>query len=348
MVDITPHPAERVPLIEAALKAGKHVLSQKPFVLDLDTGERLADLADKKGVKLAVNQNGRWAPHLAYMREAVRAGLIGDVSPCHIGIHWDHSWIVGTPFEEIDDLILFDFAMHWFDFLVEPDRRARDLGLRHAQRARRARAGGRRCSRRRWSPSTAARRRSSSTAPRASAPRTAPSSAARRAPCQHRARPRRPVGDADDRRGRRAADARGRVVQRRFRGTMGALLVAVEESTSRSTPRAAISTPGAGLCGDRLGAPRRAGRAGNRPQPRRRARLAALPNRPVVRGGRRRTAQDESVPISLDGRSALRKIPRHRTCADNLYVEKENTAEPIRTGHPRATCSKWRAIRVLH
>ena len=81
--DITPHPAERVPLVEAALKAGKHVLSQKPFVVDLDTGERLVELADRNGVKLAVNQNGRWAPHFAYMREAVRAGLIGDVVSCH-------------------------------------------------------------------------------------------------------------------------------------------------------------------------------------------------------------------------------------------------------------------------
>ena len=66
-------------MIEAALAAGKHVLSQKPFVLDLDAGARLCDLADAKGVRLAVNQNGRWAPHLAWMREAVRAGLIGAV-----------------------------------------------------------------------------------------------------------------------------------------------------------------------------------------------------------------------------------------------------------------------------
>lgn len=118
VLDITPHPADRVPLIEAALKAGKHVLSQKPFVTDLDTGERLADLADRHGVKLAINQNGRWAPHFAYIREAVRAGIVGDVVASHTAVHWDHSWIVGTPFEQIDDLIFFDFAVHWFDFLA--------------------------------------------------------------------------------------------------------------------------------------------------------------------------------------------------------------------------------------
>ncbi len=118
VVDLTPHPAERLSMIETALGAGKHVLSQKPFVLDLDVGARLADLADAQGVCLTVNQNGRWAPHFSWMREAVRAGFIGDVHSCHLGVHWDHSWIAGTAFEAIDDLIFFDFAIHWFDFLT--------------------------------------------------------------------------------------------------------------------------------------------------------------------------------------------------------------------------------------
>jgi len=117
VVDITPHPADRLPLIRAALDAGKHVLSQKPFVLDLDEGERLADLAEARGRKLAVNQNGRWAPYLAWMREAVRAGHIGTLISCHASLHWNHGWIAGTPFERIEDLILYDFGIHWFDFV---------------------------------------------------------------------------------------------------------------------------------------------------------------------------------------------------------------------------------------
>ncbi len=118
VVDITPHPADRIPIIEAALRAGKHVLSQKPFVLDLDDGHRMVRLARDNGVKLAVNQNGRWAPHLSWMRETVRAGVIGEVLSAHVSIHWDHSWIAGTPFERIEDLILYDFGIHWFDFLA--------------------------------------------------------------------------------------------------------------------------------------------------------------------------------------------------------------------------------------
>ena len=118
VVDITPHPAERYAMIETALRAGKHVLSQKPFVIDLDAGARLCDLADENGVLLAVNQNGRWAPHLSWMREAVRAGLVGDLHTVDVSIHWNHGWIKGTAFEELQNLILYDFAVHWFDFLA--------------------------------------------------------------------------------------------------------------------------------------------------------------------------------------------------------------------------------------
>ncbi|MGI9367148.1 MAG: Gfo/Idh/MocA family protein [Rhizobiaceae bacterium] len=115
--DITPHPQQRIELVENAVRSGKHVLSQKPFAEDMDTAERLVAIAKECGVQLAVNQNGRWSPHMAYMREAVQSGLIGDLVSCHTAVHWDHSWIKGTPFDAMDDLILFDFAIHWFDFL---------------------------------------------------------------------------------------------------------------------------------------------------------------------------------------------------------------------------------------
>jgi predicted dehydrogenase len=117
VVDITTHPHQRPPLIAAALRAGKHVLSQKPFVLDLDVGQQLADLADEMGVKLAVNQNARWAPHFSYIREAVRAGMLGTIDAIHCDVHWDHSWVKGTPFESVRHLILYDFGIHWFDFV---------------------------------------------------------------------------------------------------------------------------------------------------------------------------------------------------------------------------------------
>jgi predicted dehydrogenase len=117
VIDVATHPRERVPIIEGALKARKHVLSQKPFVLDLDTGERLIELADKNNVLLAVNQNGRWAPHFSYARGVVDAGILGDVASAHLSVQWDHTWVKGREFEKIKHLILYDFGIHWFDIV---------------------------------------------------------------------------------------------------------------------------------------------------------------------------------------------------------------------------------------
>ncbi len=127
VVDITPHPKERAPILEEAIDAGKHILSQKPFVIDIEYGKHLIQKAKEKNIKLAVNQNGRWAPHFSYARQAVNAGLIGDVYTAHMAIHWDHNWIADTPFNDVHHIVLYDFAIHWFDlvncFIKYPPRR---------------------------------------------------------------------------------------------------------------------------------------------------------------------------------------------------------------------------------
>ncbi|MDB6074535.1 MAG: gfo/Idh/MocA family oxidoreductase [Verrucomicrobiaceae bacterium] len=115
VIDATPHPRDRMAIIEAALNNGKHVLSQKPFVDDLADGEKLIRLAEEKGLKLAVNHNGRWAPHFSYMAAAVRAGVIGEVASIDFILHWDHTWTAGTRFEDMKHLLLLDFGIHWFD-----------------------------------------------------------------------------------------------------------------------------------------------------------------------------------------------------------------------------------------
>ncbi len=118
VVDLATHPDQRVELIRDSLEAGKHVLSQKPFVTDLAIGQELVDLADEKGLRLAVNQNGRWAPYFSYLRQAVKQGLLGDIVSVDIHIAWDHTWIKGTPFERIRHIVLYDFAIHWLDIVT--------------------------------------------------------------------------------------------------------------------------------------------------------------------------------------------------------------------------------------
>lgn len=117
VVDIALHPDHRGAAIEAALQAGKHVLSQKPYALDLEEGARLADLAEAKGLKLAVNQNGRWAPYVRWLALAIRKGFIGEVQSVCMEMNWDHTWIQGTAFEQVEHVMLYDFAIHWMDML---------------------------------------------------------------------------------------------------------------------------------------------------------------------------------------------------------------------------------------
>jgi predicted dehydrogenase len=120
VVDIATHVEGRPELVELALRAGRHVLSQKPFVDDLDEGERLCAVADEVGRTLAVNHNGRWAPHFAVLLAAARSGVLGQVTSADFAVHWPHDQVVeGMPvFAGMPDLVLYDFGIHWFDVIA--------------------------------------------------------------------------------------------------------------------------------------------------------------------------------------------------------------------------------------
>jgi predicted dehydrogenase len=117
-IDIATHTRHRPPLLRRAIECGHHVLSQKPFVTDITVGEELIAIAKDKCVMLCVNQNGRFAPHLSYIRELVTSGTIGRITSIHTQIHWNHTWIAGTPFAKMRDIVLYDFGIHWFDFVA--------------------------------------------------------------------------------------------------------------------------------------------------------------------------------------------------------------------------------------
>lgn len=115
VVDIATHTAVRKGLIRRALVAGKHVLSQKPFALDLRSAQELVDEADARGLKLAVNQNGRWSPPWRFATLLVQEGAVGDVvAVTHLYDH-NYRFTLGTTFDEIEHFVLWDYSVHWFD-----------------------------------------------------------------------------------------------------------------------------------------------------------------------------------------------------------------------------------------
>ncbi|WP_298461033.1 Gfo/Idh/MocA family protein [uncultured Cellulomonas sp.] len=118
LVDLATGPAGRLDLVEAAVGAGKHVLAQKPLLVDpteLPRLSRVLDDAARRGVRVAVNQNGRWAPAWRLATLLARDGAIGDV----VGVTHLHDKplppLAGTPFDDVPHMLLTDYLVHWLD-----------------------------------------------------------------------------------------------------------------------------------------------------------------------------------------------------------------------------------------
>ncbi|MDE1997268.1 MAG: Gfo/Idh/MocA family oxidoreductase, partial [Rhizobiaceae bacterium] len=106
-------PAARFGVVSTALKAGCHVLSEKPMATSLAEGAALIDLAAETGKVHAIIQNRRYISGVRRMRRFVESGAIGELT----GIHCD--FFLGPHFggfrEEMDNVLLLDMAIHTFD-----------------------------------------------------------------------------------------------------------------------------------------------------------------------------------------------------------------------------------------
>jgi len=63
----------------AAMRAGKHVLCEKPMVMTLEECDLVVRTADETGVKFLVGQVCRFAPGFAMARRLIAEGLIGEL-----------------------------------------------------------------------------------------------------------------------------------------------------------------------------------------------------------------------------------------------------------------------------
>jgi predicted dehydrogenase len=87
VVVATPN-AHLVPVAEAALGAGRHVLLEKPMGRDLAEAERLAAAAERAGRVVKVGFNHRYHPGLAEALRIVADGRVGDV--IHVLARYGH------------------------------------------------------------------------------------------------------------------------------------------------------------------------------------------------------------------------------------------------------------------
>lgn len=112
-------------LAEAALRAGKHVVCEKPLARSSEEAEPLVALAAESDVIAAVTYNYRAYPLVEYLRSAVSDGRLGELHLIRgaylleevFGIEDSSHWMLDP--ERIGPaLALIDVGVHWWD-LVE-------------------------------------------------------------------------------------------------------------------------------------------------------------------------------------------------------------------------------------
>lgn len=115
LVCVTPPQHHRRPVM-AALKAGLHVICEKPMALTLADCKAMARAADATKRTLVISQNYRYSPPMHSLAALVRRGVIGDVGQVQI------SFFKGVDFgggfrAQMDNPLIVDMAVHHFDLL---------------------------------------------------------------------------------------------------------------------------------------------------------------------------------------------------------------------------------------
>ena len=88
-VAIATPPGGHHSLAIAALKAGKHVLCEKPFALDEKQAAAMRDAANASGLTAMVGHEFRHAPQRAYIKQLLDEGYVGRFQLCTLELFLD-------------------------------------------------------------------------------------------------------------------------------------------------------------------------------------------------------------------------------------------------------------------
>lgn len=78
VVAVATPPGTHAEITLAAIAAGKHVVCEKPFMVDADEGQRVVDAAEAAGIIHLMGNEFRFATGQAHSTRAVREGAIGE------------------------------------------------------------------------------------------------------------------------------------------------------------------------------------------------------------------------------------------------------------------------------
>jgi scyllo-inositol 2-dehydrogenase (NADP+) len=112
-------PSTHAEIVLAALAAGKHVVSEKPFALHLADVDRMLAAAAGANRTLTVYQSRRWDPDFVALRRTVDSGAVG--TPFHLESFiggYGHPCSYWHSHEPISGGTIFDWGSHYFDWTL--------------------------------------------------------------------------------------------------------------------------------------------------------------------------------------------------------------------------------------
>lgn len=104
------------------LKAGKHVLIEKPMALNLEHAQEILEVAQQYGKRVFSSMQLRFSPPVAYVKNLLENNCLGQIYMVNIHCYWNRNknyymlrdWH-GT--EEMDGGVLFTQFSHFIDIL---------------------------------------------------------------------------------------------------------------------------------------------------------------------------------------------------------------------------------------
>lgn len=115
---ITPHNTH-APLALQCLKAGKHVITEKPFCLTVAEATAMIDAAKANGVMLSTFHNRRWDGDYLAIRDVIDRGIIGEVFHVEAsGGGWGHPGHWWRSDKKISGGAFYDWGAHFVDWVL--------------------------------------------------------------------------------------------------------------------------------------------------------------------------------------------------------------------------------------
>ena len=120
IVVIATPPALHAELALALLRAGKHVVCEKPLCLRVGDADLLIETARSHGVVLTVNQNRRWDQDFTALRAAVEGGDVGEVFNVETFVGgFEHPCRAWHSDVSLSGGAVYDWGSHHLDWILQ-------------------------------------------------------------------------------------------------------------------------------------------------------------------------------------------------------------------------------------